>query len=98
MKLVRDNIPEIIEKAGKKCVYRVAHPQEHQQLLYEKMREELAEFIEDPCIEEAADMYEAFLAILRVHEIDICDAILAASSKKETRGGFSRGIILESVE
>lgn len=98
MKLVRDNIPDIIEKTGKKCVYRIACPQEYQVLLYEKMREELVEFIEDPCIEEAADMYEVFLSILRYHKIDICDAILTASSKKEDRGGFSKGIILEVVK
>ena len=98
MKLVRDNIPDIIEKTGKKCVYRVADPKEYQRYLYEKMREELTEFVEDPCIEEAADMYEVFLSILRFHKLDICDVIFTASSKKEERGGFLNGIILETVE
>ena len=58
MKLVRDKIPDIIKENGKKCKYHVADHSEYKASLYEKMREELDEFIDTPCYEEAADIYE----------------------------------------
>tara|TARA_B100000131_G_scaffold295127_1_gene311847 strand:- start:9490 stop:9804 length:315 start_codon:yes stop_codon:yes gene_type:complete len=98
VKLVRDKIPEIIKASGARCEYYVAESPEYETRLYEKMREELDEFIDEPCIEEAGDMYEVFLSMLRFHKIDICDVIFAAVAKKEKRGGFLKKIVLESVE
>ena len=97
MKLVRDKIPEIIENSGGLCRYHIADEKEYRVSLYEKMKEELGEFIDNPCVEEAADIYEVFLSILRLHKIDICDAILTASSKKEDKGGFLGRVVLEEV-
>ena len=96
-KLVRDKIPEIIETNRKTCEYHIATHDEYKRLLYDKMREELQEFVDTPTVEEAGDMYEVFLSILRFHEIDICDVIFSASSKKEDRGGFLGRVVLESV-
>ena len=63
-KLVRNKIPEIIKESGRKCSYTVASKEEMKALLFEKLREESLEFIENPCVQEAADIYEVFLAIL----------------------------------
>ena len=96
-KLVRDRIPKIIMESGRKPVYHVADIPNFNLRLYDKMREELTEFMEYPCVEEAADMYEVFLTMLSNWEIDYEDVVATAHTKREERGGFRRGIILEEV-
>ena len=96
-KLVRDYIPSIIAESGKTCDYRIATMEELEEKLYEKMNEELYEFIENPCIEEAADMYEVLKSICWLHRINIDEVINAARDKAIKRGGFSAGLVLEKV-
>lgn len=55
-KLVRDKIPEIIEKSGKKCVVEVMDKEIYIQYLDRKLNEELAEYQSDKSIEELADL------------------------------------------
>ena len=98
MKLVRDNIPEIIEADGSWCLTRSVHgADEHMLMLKEKIIEEAQEFIEDPCYEEAADMIEVIKAFCFLNKLDFERAIQAAREKEEKRGGFYRGIILQKV-
>jgi|TARA_R110000824_G_scaffold5670_11_gene26186 predicted house-cleaning noncanonical NTP pyrophosphatase (MazG superfamily) len=97
MKLVRDLIPRIIEDAGKTCKYHVADLDEYKSFLYEKMREELDEFIENPSYEEAADMYEVLSTILRLHSLTMFSVDSTATTKREKHGGFRDRIILEEV-
>ena len=97
MKLVRDFIPQIIEEDGKTCKYHIANYDEYKASLYEKMREELDEFIGTPCEEEAADMYEVLCAICRFHKINMWNVKDAATDKLISRGGFGERIILEEV-
>ena len=97
MKLVRDFIPRIIKENGKSCEYHIAGNEEYKQHLFEKMREELDEFIESPSIEEAGDMYEVFMSILQLHKIDFNEVINTAQKKKVNRGGFNDKIILDVV-
>ncbi len=47
MKLVRDLIPRIIEESGSSCIYHVVKGEELKKRLYDKMTEELNEFIDD---------------------------------------------------
>ena len=97
MKLVRDRIPEIIEETGGTCKYHTADLVEFRESLYEKQQEELAEFVETPNIEEAADMWEVLQSIFWAHDIDRHRVEQFANKKMEERGGFVKGIILESV-
>jgi len=97
VKLVRDLIPTIIEESGKSCTYHIVEDDELQERLYEKMREELDEFVENPCLEEAADMWEVLHAIFEVHGIHHRDVMNKAKDKEEERGGFTKGIVLEKV-
>ena len=97
MKLVRDKIPDIIEEDGKECKYHVANYDEYKSRLYEKMREELDEFISTPCYEEAADMYEVFSSICAVHDMNMVQVEVAAIDKRTKRGGFIDRIVLEEV-
>ncbi len=97
-KLVRDKIPEIIAESGRGCKYRIASKEEMKNLLFEKLREESKEFIENPVIEEAVDMYEVFLGILNHWGIDFISVVNHSYYKRDDRGGFSNGIVLESVD
>ena len=97
MKLVRDLIPQIIEESGKSCQYHVARHDEYKARLYEKMREELDEFINTPCEEEAADMYEVLCAICRLHKLNMWNVKHYAADKLISNGGFGERIVLEKV-
>ena len=97
MKLVRDRIPDIIKQTGGSCDYHVADLEEFKQALFEKLREELDEFVENPCTEEAADMWEVLQSIFWAHNLDRHRVENYANKKMEERGGFTQGIILESV-
>ena len=57
-KLVRDNILMILSRKKKTYVYRVADKEEYPEYLKKKLQEEVAEFIENPCVEELADIAE----------------------------------------
>ena len=68
-KLVRDNIPDIIKKDGKKIRFRMLHDQEMPKKLDKKLKEEYDEYKEaftnDEKIEELVDMVEVIYAISR---------------------------------
>lgn len=64
-KLVRDNIPEIIEKDGKKSVIEIMDENEFLEELNKKLIEETEEYIEDENIEEIADILEVIHGILK---------------------------------
>ena len=87
-KLVRNKIPKMIkENNGNATCYTVGD-NEYRKLLIEKMQEELLEFKENPCEEEAADMHEVWLAICKEWELDPANCNLVADEKREARGGF----------
>lgn len=74
-KLVRDNIPAIIEKNGETCVTRKLTDKEYETALAEKLQEEVKELLEAyttkersalDCAEEVADVMEAICAIGKV--------------------------------
>ena len=96
-KLVRDKIPEIIREAGSDCRIHSAGESELTYYLAKKMQEEVAEFIEDPSVEEAADIYEVFRSLLKMRNLDLSDVIFKAEDKRAERGGFELGIILDEV-
>jgi len=96
-KLVRDKIPEIIKESGHEPQMHRAMPKEFSNLLIEKMKEELAEFEENPCLDEAADIYEVFLAILDNWGMSRDLLEMVAKSKRDIRGAFKKGIVLEKV-
>lgn len=51
-KLVRDKIPEIIEKSGKTCEVEILEDDKYIEKLDEKLSEELAEYHQDKNLEE----------------------------------------------
>ena len=63
-KLVRDNIPNIVAKSGKRCKYQILSHAEYLFALDKKLQEELEEYQDSRSIEELADLVEVVYAIL----------------------------------
>ena len=96
-KLVRDRIPKIISDSGRSCTYKTAKGGEVRSFLFKKLYEEIEEFRTDPGVPEAIDIYEVFLALLQHYDVDYGRVYMEADLKRLERGGFERGIILESI-
>ncbi len=97
-KLVRDNIPDIIIKNGETPTIKFLNDTDYVNLLELKLLEEVNEYLEDKNIEELADIYEVYLAILKSKNIEIEEVINVATRKREKNGGFDKKIYLESVK
>lgn len=93
-KLVRDYIPEIIEKNGQTAYVTVLGDEEYEKALEEKLKEEVNEYISDNSVEELADILEVLDAILQFRNITWEDVMDAKKKKKEHRGGFDKRLFL----
>ena len=93
-KLVRDKIPEIIEKSGAKCKVRVLADSEYLEMIDKKLDEELKEYHKDKNLEELADMLEVIYAATLARGYTLEELESARAMKKETRGGFEEKILL----
>jgi predicted house-cleaning noncanonical NTP pyrophosphatase (MazG superfamily) len=98
MKLVRDKIPSIIIEDGRNPIYHIATSVEYKRELFRKVIEELEEFREEPCLEEAADLVEVVHTLIEAHGFGFADVVETGIRKAQLVGGFNRGIILDSVE
>ena len=96
-KLVRDKIPQIIESDGNKYDIRIADKSEHYALLEAKLKEEVNEFLEAKNLEELADVMEVLFGLADSLGYSEEDLVKKREDKKEKRGGFKEGIILEKV-
>lgn len=92
-KLVRDRIPEILNKKGILYEQRVANQGEYKVELIKKLQEEIDEFTENPTSEELADIKEVVLALETLAEYKETEEV--RSKKKEEMGGFERRLILK---
>lgn len=96
-KLVRDKIPEIIEKAGKKAYTHILSEEDYMTELDKKLNEECAEYQADKSIEELADMLEVMYAIAEARGWSVSELEAVRREKAEKRGAFERRIFLERV-
>ena len=96
-KLVRDRVPEIIIKSGKRPIVRRATGKELLEFLNEKLKEELQEYLESREIEELLDLTEVIYGILSVKGISINEFHNMREEKKRERGAFEEGAILLEV-
>ena len=97
-KLVRDKIPEIIESDGKKCVTRVLCQEEYLKELRRKLNEEVQEYHESGDHEELADILEVVYALATATGCTEDALNTIRQEKAQKRGGFSKRILLETVE
>lgn len=96
-KLVRDKIPEIIERDGKRCEIESLSEKDYIEALDKKIGEELTEYLSEPCLEELADLIEVIYAATVARGFTLEELEKARQSKAEKRGGFEKRIFLKSV-
>ena len=96
-KLVRDKIPELIEKEGKESVCSILSDEEYLEFLDRKLSEELEEYLEDKSMEELADLLEVMMAVAKARGSSIEEVERIRQQKADKRGGFEKKILLEEV-
>jgi predicted house-cleaning noncanonical NTP pyrophosphatase (MazG superfamily) len=96
-KLVRDKIPQIIEEDGKSCIYSAVEGAALESYAKKKLREEIEEFLADPCAEEAGDVMEIFHLLCDIYDIKDSQIMASSTAKRVTRGGFNEGFVLSWV-
>tara|TARA_R110002020_G_scaffold193159_2_gene393371 strand:- start:247 stop:591 length:345 start_codon:yes stop_codon:yes gene_type:complete len=96
-KLIRDNIPRILDNLKKSHSYRIASKEEYPKYLKKKLQEEVDEFLENPCIEELADIAEVLEHLSLV--VGATPGLLGQTMREKSlkKGKFLKGYILESV-
>lgn len=97
-KLVRDRIPEIIDSNGQVCQTRTLSEEEYLIALDAKLNEELLEYQESKSMEEIADLLEVIRSVVIARGSTMEEVEAMRISKAESRGGFEKRILLESVE
>ncbi len=100
-KLVRDRIPEIIEKSGKRATFTTLGDDGFRKALLAKLIEEACEVAEAPDevrLSEFADLAEVLDAALAMHGFSGEELAQRRASRNQERGGFARRIYLQSVD
>jgi predicted house-cleaning noncanonical NTP pyrophosphatase (MazG superfamily) len=103
IKLVRDQIPELIKSGGESVSANRVDSDELLGLLKQKMMEETDELVKaqnsDSMLEELADLYEVIMGILSSLGYDVTNLEDKAQEKRARRGGFQEGwVLLETME
>lgn len=97
-KLVRDDIPGIIEANGETPTVRTVDGESYEAYLVDKLREEVDEYGEDRDVEELADVLEVVHALRETEGVSEADLEAMRKRKAEARGRFEDGVVLERVE
>lgn len=97
-KLVRDRVPEIIRKDGRRAVTRTLDEESYVAALLDKVVEEATELRAATTaqrLEEAADLLEVLSALLTYDGFTWADVLRTAREKRMARGGFEARVWLE---
>ena len=101
-KLVRDLIPVIIEKSGKRLKTEILSDEDYIIELRKKSYEELEEYMnttnKDDSLEELADVLEILHALAEAQGSSIEEVEKIRVKKAKERGGFKDKIFLKEVE
>ncbi|MCD5324449.1 MULTISPECIES: nucleoside triphosphate pyrophosphohydrolase [Pontibacillus] len=101
-KLVRDLIPQVIEKTGKSFDTTILSEEEYHSELRKKLQEETDEYInaedDQSAVEELADMLELMNVLAEQHGSSMEEVEKVRKEKAEKRGSFYDKVFLISVE
>lgn len=98
MKLVRDKIPEIIVKSGKIPEYEFIEDEKvFENLLNEKLMEEVKEYLASGDVEEICDILEVLYAIMDIKKWDMKYIEDKKKEKVRRNGAFAERILLKAV-
>ena len=97
-KLVRDKIPEIIEKNGEIAVIRTLNIKEYKTALLEKLVEEAKELLgSNGSLGERSDVGEVLSAIDKIFGWSDLEVQEARNLKNDKRGSFNKRLYLEKT-
>lgn len=97
-KLVRDNIPAIIESGGRIPIYEYVEDRgEYVQLLKCKLQEEIAEFLESNEVVELCDVVEVVYALIKVQGMSLEQFERLRLEKASINGVFEKRIFLNDI-
>lgn len=99
-KLIRDKIANHLDEQDDILEYHIekcSTPRELKSKFEDKLLEEIYEFLEDPCPEEAADVLEVFEGMLKLVGIERSEVDDARFYKAIEKGRFENGCILHSI-
>ncbi len=97
-KLVRDKIPELIMRSGRRPVFRRVQGEELKKYANAKILEEAKEFSKSGELDELLDLLEAIYFRLQLEGIAAQEAHERMAHKRREHGGFEGRIVLERVE
>lgn len=97
-KLVRDNIPAIIQNSGCTPITRVLADEEYAQQLEQKLQEEVNEYITDKNAEELVDIIEVVYALGKRLNMSPSDLEALRQQKANKNGAFENRIFLISIQ
>lgn len=96
--LVRDKLPEMLQRKGKIVKFHEAKISEIKKHLHEKLKEEVSEFLKDGSPEELVDVLEIAYAIAEYNGISEDKLDSMRRKKTEYKGKFDKYIILDEVK
>lgn len=96
-KAVRDRIPEIISKSGKKMIIKVVNNKVFDEYLERKLGEELAEYQESRTVDELVDIVEVIYGLLDMKGITVAEFERIRMEKVRDRGAFKERLVLKEV-
>lgn len=97
-KAIRDKIPEIIEKTGRKYSVKTLSDGDFLRELEKKLHEEVTEYHESRHVEELVDIIEVIYRIAELRELTLSDLESIRIRKREERGAFNKNLFLVEAE
>lgn len=95
--LVRDRVPDIITKAGKKVYLKTLSEEELGDALKQKLQVEVNEYTKSDRIEELADILEVVEALVQIHGEDMKTLESIKAQRRKKRGGFDKRLLLRRI-
>ena len=96
-KLVRDKIPQIIKKSGKKPIIDTLDDEEFEVFLERKLDEEVEEYHKSKEAEELADILEVLITLAKLKGLSFADLMDLQVKKAVQKGSFTKKILLMAV-
>ncbi|WP_075937060.1 nucleoside triphosphate pyrophosphohydrolase [Halosegnis longus] len=96
-KLVRDDVPDLLRRDGKRVATHTADDAEYVERLNAKLDEEIAEYREDGTLEELADVLEVVYALAAAEGATRSELEELRAEKADRNGRFIDRIVVESV-
>ncbi len=97
-KLVRDNIPDIIENSGQTANTVILDDKKYTAALEKKLKEETKEYLQSRELVELADILEVVEALAKNQGSSFEEVLELKRQKQEKNGAFDKRIFLVSVK